>query len=163
MRIEKRYRRYTPEAPLKTYQLVKQKGVRVQKAARMFGVPPQTLRDRVLGHIHAKTFLYGGDTLFTHEEKKSLVEHVETLAELGYGYSNVRLQQLAGELAHDLGKKKENKAMSNKWLTGFLKCWNDRLTSLNPRKLESTRAKSVTPGVLDKYFTKLKEVLLKHD
>jgi hypothetical protein len=52
--------------------------------------------------------LYGGDTLFTHEEEKSLVEHAETLAELGYGYSNVKLQQLAGELAHEKERKQSH-------------------------------------------------------
>ncbi|XP_053374341.1 uncharacterized protein LOC128546943 [Mercenaria mercenaria] len=129
----------------------------------MFGVPSRTLRDRVLGHIDAGNYCMGGETLFTRDEEETLVEHVETLAELGYGYTNVRLQQLAGELAFDLGKKKINKAMSNNWLAGFLRRWNDRLSSVNPRKLESTRAKCATPEVLDKYFENLKQVLTEND
>lgn len=135
----------------------------MQKASRMFGIPPQTLRDRVLGHIDANNYCMGGETLFTRDEEETLVDHVETLAELGYGYSNVRLQQLAGELAFDLGKKKKTSPLSNNWLAGFLRRWKDRLSSVNPRKLESTRAKSTTPEVLASYFSNLKEVLTEND
>jgi len=95
------YKTYSPEALLKAYNLVKERRIPVKKAARMYNVPQQTLRDRVLGKtdpIHS-----GHETLFTHEEEKVLVNHLKTRAELGYGLTNVYTQKLAGEMALDLG------------------------------------------------------------
>ena len=71
----------------------------------MFGVPSQTLRDRILDHVDPEKYCMGGETMFSNEEEQTLVAHVETLVELGYGYTNVRLQQLAAELALELRQK----------------------------------------------------------
>ena len=119
---------------MKAYESVVKKGTPVKRAAKQFCVPVQTLRDRVKGHKDPFNFEQGGETVLTHEEEETLVEHVETMAQLGYGYSNIQLQHIAGELGFDLGKKKTNKTLSNYWLYGFLKRWEGRLAYLNPRK-----------------------------
>jgi hypothetical protein len=124
----------------------------VEKAARMYGVPSQTLRDRVCGCVDVNKCNIGVETILSLEEEERLVQHVETMGELGYGFSNVRLQHLAGELAFDLGRKKNNKPMSNNWLYGFLKRWQVRISSMHPRKLESNRAKSTTPEAVESYY-----------
>jgi len=36
---------------MKSYKIVKDKGVTVKKTAKMYGVPQQTLRDRALGKV----------------------------------------------------------------------------------------------------------------
>ena len=85
------------------------------------------------------------------------------MAQLGYGYSNIQLQHLSGELAFDMGRRKENKPLSNNWLYGFLRCWNDRLSTLNPRKLESNRAKCATPEAVSLYFENLQDIISKYN
>jgi hypothetical protein len=147
---------------LKAYEAVKT-GVPVQRAAKQFGIPEQTLRDRVKGYVDPNSCSSGGETFFSKEEEETLVDHVETLSQLGYGYSNTQLQHLAGEMAFDLGKKSRNKAMSNNWLYGFLRRWNSRLASFTPRKLESSRAKYATPETVSSYFGNLKDVMVKYD
>lgn len=52
-------------------------------------------------------------------QEEVLISHVETMAELGYGYSNIKLQNIAGEVAYKMRAKKHNKPMSNNWLYGF--------------------------------------------
>ena len=81
------------------------------------------------------------------------------MAQLGYGYSNIQLQHLSGELAFDMGRRKENKPLSNNWLYGFLRRWTDRLSTLNPRKLESNRAKCATPEAVSLYFKNLQDII----
>jgi transposase-like protein len=114
------YRKYNPESMLLAYKAVKEKGLQVEKAARQFGVPSQTLRDRVRGAIDPVNFACGGSTLLTLEEEQTLVEHIETMAQLEYGVTNKRLQHLGGDLAFELGRKQKNTPMSNNWLYGFL-------------------------------------------
>ncbi|XP_053379621.1 jerky protein homolog-like [Mercenaria mercenaria] len=162
-KIEKKYRKYAAESMLKAYDAVREKGVPVQRAALQYGVPEQTLRDRVKGIVNPLSFKQGTETVFTHEEELTLVEHIETMAELGYGITNVQLQHIAGELAYDLGKKGNNKPISNNWLYAFKKRWEHRLASLKPQKLDSNRARSTTPEVLQNYYTNLKQVYDKYE
>ena len=68
----------------------------------------------------------------TLEEEQTLAEHVEIMALLRHGVTNKRLQHLGGDLAFELGMKK-NILMSNNWLYGFLTRWKTKLASLNPR------------------------------
>jgi hypothetical protein len=142
---------------LQAYKLVKDKGFAVKKAARIYGVPQQTLRDRVLGRIDPINF--GNETLFSKEEERKLVEHLQARADLGYGLTNVFTQRLAGEMAFELGKKAKNTPMSNKWLYAFLKRWKNDIASLKPRQLETSRAKSSTPEIIKTYFSNLRAVI----
>ncbi|XP_060553673.1 uncharacterized protein LOC132714771 [Ruditapes philippinarum] len=145
------------------YQAVKEKGWNVEKAARSFGVPAQTLRDRTRGAIDPYSCRTGPKTTLTYEEEETLVVHAEVMAELGYGFSNRQFQVMAGELMNHLGRRTETKPLSNNWLYAFLSRWKHRLASLTPRKLESTRAKSTTPEAVDNYFKNLEEIMTKYD
>lgn len=131
----------------------------MKRAARQYGVPVQTLRDRVKGSVDPFNFKQGKETSFTIEEELTLVEHIETMAQLGYGFSNTALKHTAGELAFDLKRKNNNKPLSNNWLYAFLKRWSHRLTSIKPSKLESDRAKSSTPETVTSYYNNLQSAL----
>jgi hypothetical protein len=98
----------------------------------------------VKGYIDPVHFKTTNETCFRDDEELTLVEHIETMAKLGYGYSNTQLQHAAGELAFDLGKKSTNKPLSSNWLYGFLKRSRTRLSTLKPSKLDSNRARSTT-------------------
>jgi len=55
---------------MKAYKIVKDKGVAVKKAARMYGVPQQTLRDIVFGKDDPVNS--GNETLFSREKERKL-------------------------------------------------------------------------------------------
>ena len=105
------------------------------------------------------TNLKNETTLLSLEEEQSLVEHVEVMAQLGYGITNNKLKELGGELAQTLGIKSHAKPLSNCWLTGFLQRWKERVSSVKPSALETNRAKSTSPVVVDRYFQNLKKVI----
>ncbi|XP_053380044.1 jerky protein homolog-like [Mercenaria mercenaria] len=159
--ILKRSRQYNSETA--AYKAVKERGMSVEKAARSFGVPAQTLRDRTRGPIDPYAFKSGPKTTLSMEEEETLVQHAEVMAQLGYGISNRQFQHLAGELLCSLGRKNDSKPLSNNWLYSFLSRWKDRVASLAPRKLETARAKSTTPEAVDKYFNNLGEIMNKYN
>ena len=82
-------------------------------AVRQFGVPVMTLRDRVLGKLSLETTKPGPDSLFSMEEELTLVEHLETMAQMGYGYTHAQLKVMATDLAVALGKRDTSQKMSN--------------------------------------------------
>ncbi|KAH3738441.1 hypothetical protein DPMN_045075 [Dreissena polymorpha] len=79
--------------------------------------------------------------------------------DLGYGYSNIEMKKLAGELAFKLGRRKRDKPLSNCWLYGFLRRWRERLSTLKPSALDSNRAKNTTPEAVQTYFHNLKNII----
>ena len=52
---KKKYRQYSPSSLDKVYQCAVEGDLSVRKASKVYGVPMQTLRDRVLGHIEPNT------------------------------------------------------------------------------------------------------------
>ena len=75
--------------------------------------------------------------MLSNKEELTLVEHMEAMYDLGYGYTFSLLKQTAEELAKSLGKRASSTPLSNNWLYGFMKRWRSRLTTLRPRSLES--------------------------
>ncbi|KAH3725073.1 hypothetical protein DPMN_050902 [Dreissena polymorpha] len=72
------------------------------------------------------------------------------------------MQRLAGELAYKLGKRSSDKPLSNCCLYSFLKRWGDRVTSLKPSSLETTRAKATTPEHIGASFENLEKAVALH-
>ena len=72
----------------------------------------------------------GAEKLLNEEEELSVLEHIETMAQLGYGPTNKKLQYFAGELAANLKHRTSNKPLRNCWLYGFLSRWKHRLTTI---------------------------------
>ena len=145
---------------------MKAKGKPIDMAAVQFGVPAQTLRDQVIKSVNPYNFHYGGKTLFTHAEELALIEHIKEMSELGYGYSTVQLQYIAGDLAHVLGKRPSNKALSKIWLSGFLYRWSDRITRFldsDSTSLKSNHTKSSSRETIDEYHINLKTILEEYE
>ncbi|KAH3810383.1 hypothetical protein DPMN_138775 [Dreissena polymorpha] len=122
--------------------------MKIKTAARNFGVQTQTLRDRVKGLVNAENPNERWRAM-TQEEEETLIERITTLSQLGYGITNAKLKQLAGELLHELGRKPDNKPMSNTWLYGFRKRWDHRIVSLKPRALVTNSASHVNREMID--------------
>lgn len=59
----------------------------VRRASIQYGVPVQTLPDRILGKVDPEVVKPGPQPLFTQEEEAIFVEHVKTMAALEYGYT----------------------------------------------------------------------------
>ena len=119
-----KYRHYTQEQLDKAYMLW-QGGMTVYKAAKLSGVPRQTLRDRTCGYVDPHKFKSGPDTLFDDAQEKALSANIMLMASYGYGYSRQEVLNVALDTAVHLGlRKKVNKfgktaSLSKNWLDGF--------------------------------------------
>jgi len=147
---------------MKAYKDVIENKTPVDKAADRHGVPRQTLRDRVLGRVKISS-KWGKDSLFSHEEEELLVNHLEGLAQVGYGLNRAQLNVLASDLAIKLGRRAPETSLSDTWYYGFLKRWDHRLKVIKPRALSSTRAAAVTQSHIDNYFCDLNAILEKYN
>ena len=86
------------------------KGHSVYAAAKMFGIPEQTLQDHTLGKT--KKTGSGGKPLFSHKEDEDIVNHVIQMAAVGWGYSRKDLQELLTETALYLKKRKSEEVIT---------------------------------------------------
>lgn len=137
----------------------------VCKAAKLFGVPESTLRDRTLGlqsvPDEKEGFLSnpGPAPTFSKTEESDLVAHADYMSTIGYGYSKKEFLRLATDYALSLGKKSESDPeFGISWFERF-KARNPQLTLVKPQKLSIQRAKATSEPVLKAYFTELENVL----
>ena len=108
--ITKKRRQYNPQLIAAAYRGVTEKGVSVYKAARMYGIPESTLRDRTLGIqpvvVNTEDMPRPGPAAtFSRDEEIQLVDHLAYMANIGYGYSRQEFLALATDFAISLGKK----------------------------------------------------------
>ena len=139
--------------------LVKE-GHSIYKAAKMTGVPRQTLNDRFTGRVNDPV-VFGGHTLLSEEEERKIVEHVSTMARFGYGYSRSQLIYLATDMAAFTKKRDASKSLSEKWLFNFLHRW-PQLRVTKASSLSKTRATTTTPQVIQHYYEELSDILQKY-
>ncbi|XP_052256481.1 uncharacterized protein LOC127861841 [Dreissena polymorpha] len=157
----KNLKQYTQDMMMAAYKAVKENHMKVDRAAVTFGIPKQTLRNRVLNTVNVNV-KWGKDSLFALDEEDLLVNHIKSLAQVGYGLNRAQLNVLASELAVKLDRRNSNDKLSNDWYYNFLKRWDHRLKIIKPRALSSTRAAAVTQENIDNYFCGLNAVLEKY-
>ena len=130
--------------------------VSIRKAAQQYGVPYQTLRDRVAGTVDPDCIQMGRSTVLSLEEEAKLVSYLNELALIGYGYTRQEVVDLASDYAVYLDIRKLDNPFSLRWFYSFLKRWPD-LTVLKPRDKVSNKM------CVDKYFDELGAVIHKYN
>lgn len=158
MKASMKYRLYSPTAMTSAYQAVKEAKMPIKTAARQFGVPQTTLRDRVLDRIDPDTVSSGPQALFSQEEEAVFVDHIKAMAELGYGYSRTEVTAQASNFAVFLGKRDKEHPLSDRWFRGFMDRWPE-LKVLKPRPLSNYRAQATSEETVSSYFSRLKSIL----
>lgn len=103
--MKKHYRVYSPSALTNAYRMVKEEGLTVYRASRMFNVPERTLRDRFIGRVDPELCVMGKLPLLDQFEEAKLVNHFKRMADLGYGYTQQECIDVASEFAVQLGKR----------------------------------------------------------
>ena len=134
----------------------------VLKASRVYGVPRQTLRDRVKNIVSIDCVTTGRAPVFTQEEEVQIVDHVKAMANIGYGYARQEVVNLATDYAVLLGKREKSNPLTLRWFDGFIGRWPE-LRVLKPRSLEHLRAKAANPENVQKYFKELNDIMIKYN
>ncbi|KAH3781145.1 hypothetical protein DPMN_158970 [Dreissena polymorpha] len=93
----------------------------------MFAVPITTLKDRVMGRVDIDTLRSGPHTLFTLDQEECLASHLQTMAEVGYGYSRQETINFASGYAVNVGIKQKAQTLGIDWFYGFMSRWPEVL------------------------------------
>ena len=157
-----KHKGYSPSAMMNAYKMVMETGAPVKTAARQYGVPHNTLRDRVKGRVDPQTVMTGQGPLFSTEEEAKLVDHVKYMANLGYGFTITEVVAKATDYAVFLKKRTHDNPLSVKWFHGFRRRWPE-IKVVKPRALSQCRAKSTTEQAVYSYFDNLETVIKNND
>ena len=83
---KKRRRSYDTELIAKAYADFKERSMSVYVSARGYGIPESSLRDRHLGIQPVDSLPNHGTASLLSREEKGLVDHIEYMCHIGYGY-----------------------------------------------------------------------------
>ncbi|KAJ8303666.1 hypothetical protein KUTeg_018776 [Tegillarca granosa] len=162
IRPEKKYRLYSHNQLADAYNAVTANGVSVYTASRRFGIPEQTLRDRVKGFIEVDCVNSGRSPVLSLEEEAKLVNHLVEMAKLGYGYTRQELTNIASNYAVQLNKRSINNPLTLHWFHSFRSRWSG-IKVVQARSLEFARAKGASMATVESYFKELDQVLSKYN
>ena len=131
-------------------------------ASKMYMVPENTLRDRVLGKIDPDNVVMGKLPLFTQYEEAKIVEHIKTMASFGYDYTVQECVDLASDFAIQLGKRSKDKPLTTKWMKGHRVRWPE-IKKSSPQELWSMFVqKMAKESVVAEYFENLQACIEKY-
>ncbi|KAK3085026.1 hypothetical protein FSP39_023051, partial [Pinctada imbricata] len=155
-------RNYDRESLTNAYLAATEEKMSVLGAARQFGVPVQTLRDRVKGHIDIDTVKSGKSPVLSEVEEALIVDFLKQMASLGYSYMRTEVLQIATGYAVTAGKRDRNNPFTLRWYAGFIGRWPD-LKLVRPKLLELKRAKAGNREIVPAFFGDLSELIKKYD
>ena len=140
---------------VEAYHAVRDGKMGVAQAAKVYGVPTQTLRDRVLGKVELECDLGGPGPLFTKQEEKNLIEFYMNLFNLGYGFTRLDLTAISTEYAIYLGKRERNNPLGISWTRKLLDKWTEakQIDRINKKPL---------PSLFTFFFDQLEKTMLEY-
>lgn len=100
----------------RAYLAVNDNVMSIRKTALLYGVPKTKLIDRRHGKVDVDCVATGTLTLFSQEQEALLARHVQTMAEVGYGYSRQETIDLASDYAVSLGFRDRSHLLTDRWL-----------------------------------------------
>ena len=136
-------------------------GENVLRAAKQFGVPRQTLGDRVSGKVVHGT-KPGPKPSLTSVEENQLSNFLVDVAKAGYGKTRKQIMGLAESVARDKGRMTGQKKISDGWFRRFM----TRQPQLSLRKGDPTanvRMDCLNKETMDKYFDLLRDTLVENN
>ena len=114
-------RQYSPTSLTNAYLAVKEDNLSVYKASKVYRVPEQTLRDRVIGRINIATVTTGRIPVLSLSEEEKLASHLQVMAKYGYGYIRQEVCDIATDYAIQLGKRTKENPFTLNWFNKFIK------------------------------------------
>lgn len=122
--VVKKRRLYSREALQAAYKAVKDSSISVNAAAKQYGVPLTTLRDRVDGRISIDTTRPGPPLLMAKDEESEIAHFLHTMARYGYRYTRLELAEIATDQAVEKGKRNPRaNGLTTKWVDSFINRW----------------------------------------
>ena len=152
--------RWKVEDMTKALECVRKDGMSCYKAAKEFGIPEQTLRDRLKGKV-ADDATAGRPTALTKEEEDEVAATCILFAEWGFGIGKEEVLGVVGEFCKKTKRKVPfiNGIPGDDWWRGFLKR-HPNLSRRKPQQLQLVRARATTRELVNHWFKDVLEPTL---
>ena len=136
-------------------------GMNVREAARLYNLPFETLRRRVVEKVPLEC-RSGPPTVLTPLEEDELASYCVRMADMGFGLSRSDVMAIAFQIAQASGRKHPftDGAAGRAWFDGF-RSRHCKLTLRSTQSLSHARASNATREVITDYFGKLAAVCAK--
>jgi hypothetical protein len=107
----------------------------------------------------------GHPTLFSEEEERSLVKHIQSVSEWGFPFSTLDMRFVAKSMLDSAGREVKclkNNFPTSEWAQSFLKRHDSDLTQRTSQNIKRVRA-GITPEEINTYFDNLVATLKNED
>ncbi|KAF6204835.1 hypothetical protein GE061_018998 [Apolygus lucorum] len=149
------YKAYSADKVANAVRAVTSKKLSIRKAAERYNIPKNTLVNRLK---NAHSLKPGGQSVFSEEEERCIVEHIVTVASYGFPVTTFDVRCIVASYLSRIGRKVKqfkNNFPGKTWALLFLKNSNQEISARAGRKISNKRA-ALTPEVISEYFEKLK-------
>ena len=135
-------------------------GMSLGKAAKEFGVPKQTISDRIRGRW-TKQLKPGRPTELSVDEEEALIYYIKYMASIAHSLSVAAIKVFASNIARRKGATRFNKETGpgNTWWIKFKKRHSKELTLRKPDNLDRGPSRMANENVMRQHFTLLGETL----
>ncbi len=158
--LPKKRKQWSNKSMVLAMEAVKAGRFGVNEAARMYGLPSSTLKDRLGGRVVHGTNP-GRRPFLTQEEEKCLTDHLVHIAQLGYGKTRRQVLNIVEIVAREKGiMPQDHKRLSSGWFRRFM----ERNPTLSLRRGDATahvRMDCTNSAALKKYFDLLEKCVAK--
>ena len=136
-------------------------GMSVHEAARLYNLPYETLRRRVVEKVDLEC-RSGPLTVLTEDEEDELASYCVKMANMGFGLSRSDVMVVAFKIAEASGRKHlfTDSAASRAWNDGF-RSRHPQLTLRSTQSLSHARASCANREIISDYLGKLAAVCAK--
>lgn len=147
---------YSPEVLQQAVSAVREGGMRLCEAEKMYKIPFTTLRRHVTGECFSS--MPERKPRLGQQDKLDLKEAAKNMADMGFGLSRNELLQLASDICMESGVEPfKNGKPSLKWYRLFKK--RQDLTLKRADNISANRQQMETREIKNEYFNKLKSLL----
>lgn len=139
-------------------------GMSLRKAAKEYGIPFSTLRDRLKIRKTVEPKL-GKYATFTKEQEEMMVQNLLQLSGMYYGVASLQLRRLAFDFASQNNIKnnfnKKTKLAGKSWFYSFM-ARHPEISLRKPEPISVARIKAFNKAAVREYFENLKRVYTAH-
>lgn len=157
-----RKKNYTTEDMEAALESLDEPGMNLSKAARIFGIPRQTLHDRYSGKYSSNSM--GRKTELTAEEEKCLVDYIKYMGSISQPLTIPAIKVFAWAISNRSGRPSRfNKETGpgHTWWWSFRKRHHHEITLRKPDSLNRARGRMANSNVMKDHFNKLEAVCYK--
>lgn len=158
----RKYGSYSATTVAEAVRRIETEKMSIRRASVIFNIPRGTLHNRLKKRHVQKP---GRPGIFSCEEERSIVMHIQTVSEWGYPFTTLDMRFVAKAVLDYKGRQEQrlkNNLPSSDWARDFLKRHKNDLKQRTCQNIKKVRA-AISPEEINAYFDNLQTTLKDED